>query len=109
MKAGASVPVVCAALSWSWAFAIPAPAAATASSPALGDLSKVGAVHFPTTGDPDVKKEFERGLALLHSFFHEEARLVFTSVAEKDPGLAEPVATIPGAARAAAVPGSPTT
>ncbi|MGH7730632.1 MAG: tetratricopeptide repeat protein [Candidatus Eiseniibacteriota bacterium] len=62
--------------------------AAPSAAPALGDLSKVGSVHFPTTCDPAVQKEFERGLALLHSFFYEEARRVFTSVAEKDPQCA---------------------
>ena len=65
-----------------------APSAAPAGTPALGDLSKVGSVRFPTTCDPTVQKEFERGLALLHSFFYEEARRVFTSVAEKDPQCA---------------------
>ena len=39
-------------------------AAAKAGTPALGDLSKVGSVRFPTTCDPAVQKEFERGLAL---------------------------------------------
>ena len=62
--------------------------AGPAKSPALGDLSKVGSVRFPTTCDPAVQKEFERGLALLHSFFYEEARRVFRSVAEKDPQCA---------------------
>ena len=76
--------LLCAALS----LAAPARAATPAASPALGDLSRVGSVHFPTTCDPVVQKEFERGLALLHSFFYEEARRVFTSVAEKDPECA---------------------
>ena len=62
--------------------------AAPAATPTLGDISKVGSVHFPTTCDPAVQKEFERGLALLHSFFYDEARRVFTSVAEKDPQCA---------------------
>ncbi len=65
-----------------------ASAAPPAGSPALGDLSKVGAVHFPTTCDPALHGEFERGLALLHSFFYEEARRVFNAVAEKDPQCA---------------------
>jgi len=66
---------------------VAAPAGRT-TTPALGDLGKVGSVRFPTTCDPAVQKEFERGLALLHSFFYEEARRVFTSVAEKDPQCA---------------------
>jgi tetratricopeptide (TPR) repeat protein len=35
-----------------------------------------------------VQSEFSRGVALLHSFFYEEARRVFTSVAERDPKCA---------------------
>ena len=64
-----------------------APAIA-AASPALGDLSKVGSVRFPTTCDPALQKDFDRGLALLHSFFYEEARRVFTTVAQRDPQCA---------------------
>ena len=79
--------VLSSALLASGAHVVAAPAAGT-TTPALGDLSKVGSVHFPTTCDPAVQKEFERGLALLHSFFYEEARRVFTSVAEKDPQCA---------------------
>jgi tetratricopeptide (TPR) repeat protein len=37
---------------------------------------------------PAVQSEFSRGVALLHSFFYEEARRVFTSVAERDPKCA---------------------
>ena len=80
----APVLVLCAAL----VTARPAPAATPSASPALGDLSKVGSVAFPTTCDPAVQKEFERGVALLHSFFYEEARRVFESVAAKDPQCA---------------------
>jgi len=54
----------------------------------LGDLGKVGTVHFPTTCDPAVQKEFERGVALLHSFFYAEARKVFEGVAQRDPQCA---------------------
>ena len=64
------------------------PAAQAAEAPALGDLSKVGTVVFPTSCDAKVQPDFLRGVALLHSFFYEEARRVFTSVAEKDPGCA---------------------
>ena len=34
------------------------------------------------------RPEFIRGVALLHSFFYEEARRIFTAVAEKDPTCA---------------------
>ena len=78
------VSVGCVALALSG----PVHAVETTPAPVLGDLSKVGAVRFPTTCDPAVQKDFERGLALLHSFFYEEARRVFTSVAERDPQCA---------------------
>jgi tetratricopeptide (TPR) repeat protein len=57
-------------------------------SPALGDLRKVGAVKLPTSCSKAVQKDFEGAVALLHSFFYEEARRRFTSVAEKDPSCA---------------------
>jgi hypothetical protein len=41
---------------------------------ALGDLGKVGTVRFPTSCDPKVQPDFTRAVALLHSFFYEEAR-----------------------------------
>jgi tetratricopeptide (TPR) repeat protein len=50
----------------------------------LGDLSKVGTVEFRTSCDPNVQPDFQRAAALLHSFFYEEARRVFTSVADRD-------------------------
>ena len=59
---------------------------ATASKP--GDLRGVGKVTFPITCAPEVQSDFARGVALLHSFFYEEARRVFTSVAERDPKCA---------------------
>ena len=54
----------------------------------LGDLGQVGAVEFPTSCDPAVQEEFERGVALLHSFFYQEARRVFEGIARKDPECA---------------------
>ncbi len=59
-----------------------------AASPEPGDLRGVGKVTFPITCAPDVQSDFARGVALLHSFFYEEARRVFTSVAERDPKCA---------------------
>jgi tetratricopeptide (TPR) repeat protein len=56
-----------------------------ATAPEPGDLRGVGNVTFPITCAPDVQSDFARGVALLHSFFYEEARRVFTSVAERDP------------------------
>ena len=60
----------------------------SAASPAVpepGDLRAAGTVDFPVSCAPAVQAEFTRGVALLHSFFYEEARRIFTEVAAKDP------------------------
>jgi tetratricopeptide (TPR) repeat protein len=72
----------------SLSFAASSPAIAAESQRPLGDLGKLGTVQFATTCDPSLHAEFDRGVALLHSFFYEEARRVFASVAEKDPECA---------------------
>ena len=59
-----------------------------ASAPEPGDLRAAGKVNFPVSCAPAVQSDFNRGVALLHSFFYEEARRVFTSVAERDPKCA---------------------
>src|SRR5215467_11594801 len=60
----------------------------SATAPEPGDLRGVGKVTFPITCTSDVQSDFARGVALLHSFFYEEARRVFTSVTERDPNCA---------------------
>jgi tetratricopeptide (TPR) repeat protein len=57
-----------------------------ASAP--GDLRAAGKIEFPISGAADVRPEFERGVALLHSFFYEEAQRIFTAIAQKDPNCA---------------------
>src|SRR5262245_15135368 len=59
-----------------------------ADTPALGDMSKVGTVDFPTSCNAKAQPDFIRGVALLHSFFYEEARRIFNEAATKDPGCA---------------------
>jgi tetratricopeptide (TPR) repeat protein len=59
-----------------------------ATAPEPGDLRGVGNVTFPITCTSDVQPEFARGVALLHSFFYEQARRVFASIAERDPQCA---------------------
>ena len=59
-----------------------------ATVPEPGDLRAAGKVEFPISCTPAVQSEFSRGVALLHSFFYEEARRVFTFVAERDPKCA---------------------
>jgi tetratricopeptide (TPR) repeat protein len=56
--------------------------------PAPGDLRAAGTVDFKVSGAPEVRSEFIRGVALLHSFFYEEARRIFTEVAARDPNCA---------------------
>jgi tetratricopeptide (TPR) repeat protein len=49
---------------------------------------KLGTVSFPTSCAPAVQKPFERGVALLHSFWFDEAFKQFQSVADQDPQCA---------------------
>jgi tetratricopeptide (TPR) repeat protein len=50
--------------------------------------AQLGAVHFPTSCSPAVQKPFERGVALLHSFWYEEAEKEFLQIAKDDPHCA---------------------
>jgi len=49
---------------------------------------KLGQVSFPTSCLPAVQQQFDRGVALLHSFAYTAAENAFRSVAEKDPRCA---------------------
>jgi hypothetical protein len=64
---------------------------ASAGTPALGDLGKVGNVDFPTSCSAAAQPMFVRGVALLHSFFYEEARRVFTEAATTDRSARWPI------------------
>jgi tetratricopeptide (TPR) repeat protein len=55
--------------------------------PALAQ-DKLGKVTFPTTCDVKVQAQFERGVALLHSYWFTEARKVFDAVIQQDPKCA---------------------
>jgi tetratricopeptide (TPR) repeat protein len=46
---------------------------------------KLGKVSFPTSCDPKVQAQFERGVAMLHSYWFTEAGKVFDAVAKQDP------------------------
>ena len=59
-----------------------------ADQPTIGDLRKTGTVHLATSCAPSVQEDFEHATALLHSFFYDEARRVFTQVATRDPKCA---------------------
>src|SRR5450432_4491320 len=45
---------------------------------------ELGTVHFSTSCSPRVETEFNRGVALLHSFWYEEAEKTFRKVAKED-------------------------
>lgn len=51
----------------------------------VGSLEKLGKVDFPTSCDAALQPQFNRAVAILHSFGYEKAREAFVAVAEKDP------------------------
>ncbi|MGZ4815338.1 MAG: tetratricopeptide repeat protein [Terriglobales bacterium] len=46
---------------------------------------KLGTVHFPISCDASIQKPFERGVALLHTFWYDQARKQFQQIGAKDP------------------------
>ncbi len=50
--------------------------------------TQVGTVHFPTSCASQVQHPFERGVALLHSFWYEEAEKEFEEILKDDPHCA---------------------
>jgi tetratricopeptide (TPR) repeat protein len=51
-------------------------------------VAELGTVSFATSCRPAVQADFNRGIALLHSFWHEEARRTFDQVVSADPDCA---------------------
>ena len=49
---------------------------------------KLGKLSFPTSCDPKVQAEFERGVAMLHSYWFLIARRTFENVLAQDPNCA---------------------
>jgi tetratricopeptide (TPR) repeat protein len=49
---------------------------------------QLGKVNFPTSCDPKVQAQFERGVAMLHSYWFIQARKTFESVLQQDPNCA---------------------
>src|SRR5437879_3127706 len=78
------LPLLCAC-----AF-LAAPAAALAhDDDAPGKLvGKLGTVKFATSCDAGVQADFERALAMLHSFVYNVAEKAFADIFEKDPTCA---------------------
>ncbi len=76
-----------------WAFCI----AALFSSIAVADeehhhedltQEQLGTVHFAVSCTADAQKTFDKGVALLHSFWYEEAEKTFVNAAKQDPACA---------------------
>ena len=56
---------------------------------ALGQQDeKLGKLSFPTSCDPKVQADFERGVAMIHSYWFIYARKTFEGVLQQDPGCA---------------------
>src|SRR5947199_4250016 len=49
---------------------------------------KLGKLSFPTSCDPKVQAEFERGVAMIHSYWFLIARRTFEGVLREDPSCA---------------------
>lgn len=59
------------------------------ATPALAQsVGKVGDVDFPVSCNAEAQRQFTRAVALLHSFWYEEAGKAFVGVTEADPGCA---------------------
>ncbi|HMA74173.1 MAG TPA: hypothetical protein VKP67_22200 [Xanthobacteraceae bacterium] len=62
--------------------------AALVSGAAAQQDDKLGKVSFPTSCDPKVQAEFDRGVATLHSYWFLYARRTFEAVLQQDPTCA---------------------
>jgi len=56
--------------------------------PPVSSEEKLGRVSFPVSCTPEAQAQFERGLAMLHSFFYPETLKAFTQVTQTDPSCA---------------------
>jgi len=52
------------------------------------DGETLGSVHFPVSCAPAIQGDFERAVALLHSFWYEEAVKAFTEITTREPKCA---------------------
>jgi tetratricopeptide (TPR) repeat protein len=76
---------------WATAFAVIwIPSSAIFAAPGQNHQvpEKLGAVSFPTSCAPAVQRDFERAVAMLHSFAYASSEAAFADVAAKDPGCA---------------------
>jgi tetratricopeptide (TPR) repeat protein len=58
------------------------------SLPVLAQEDKLGKVHFPNSCDAKVQAQFERGVAMLHSFWYSAGEKTFRDVLAQDPSCA---------------------
>lgn len=49
---------------------------------------QLGKVHFPVSCSPATQAQFDRAIAMLHSFFYPETVKAFTAVTQSEPGCA---------------------
>jgi hypothetical protein len=49
---------------------------------------QLGKVHFPISCSPAAQAQFDRAIAMLHSFFYPETMKAFTAVTQTEPGCA---------------------
>ncbi len=75
-------------LAVSFALASAALAQAQHDHPEGGDLVGTAGVSFQTSCAPALRQDFNRGVALLHSFWFAQAIAAFNGVLEKDPSCA---------------------
>lgn len=57
----------------------------SAGSETPAGVEKLGKVSFPTSCDPKVQAEFERGVAMLHSYWFNYAGKTFRGILQQDP------------------------
>jgi tetratricopeptide (TPR) repeat protein len=64
------------------------PAVAQGDHAGHGGGETFGRARFPISCNPAVQPDFDRGIAMLHSFFYPETEKAFRAVAERDPSCA---------------------
>ena len=63
-------------------------AASACSAPSSAQPAKLGTIDFPTSGSPEAKPHFIRGVLFLHSFEYDSAANQFRRAQAADPGFA---------------------
>ena len=50
--------------------------------------SQFGKIHFEISCSPTAQQQFDRGVAMLHSFFYPETEKAFRAIAQQEPSCA---------------------